>query len=156
MQIRSKLFIIMISLVTTSIVVPSVVALNTFTSSLETEITDELKQEALSSMDKLSRLMFERIADLEFLTDPGNIIISGTHTNNFTTAEKVEYLRKIEISKKAYASISLYGQNGTKIGDTRSLGIGSNGSQEPFFKNVIGDDAGSIYYDEVPTFSNDL
>jgi signal transduction histidine kinase len=156
MQIRSKLFIIMISLVTTSIVVPSFVALNTFTSSLETEITDELKQEALSSMDKLSRLMFERVSDLNFLTNPGNIIISGTQDNNFTMAEKVEYLRKIETANKAYASISLYDQNGIKIGDTRSLGIGSNGSQEPFFKNVIGDDAGSIYYDEAPTFSSDL
>lgn len=156
MQIRSKLFIIMLSLVTTSIVVPSVVALNTFTSSLETEITDELKQEAFSSMDKLSRLMFERIADLKFLTDPGNSIISGTQSINFTTAEKVEYLRKIETANKAYASISLYDQNGIKIGDTRSLGIGSNGSQEPFYENVIGDDTGSFYYDEIPTFSSDL
>jgi signal transduction histidine kinase len=155
MQIRSKLFIVMISLVAISIVVPSVVALNTFTSSLETEITDELRQEALSSMDKLSRLMFERIADLKFLTDPGNLVISGTDGNNFTTAEKVEYLRKIETAKKAYASISIYDQNGIKIGDTRSLGLGSNGSQEPFFKNAI-DDAGNIYYDKVPTFSNDL
>jgi len=154
MQIRSKLFIIMISLVTTSIVVPSVVALNTFTSSLETEITDELKQEALSSMDKLSRLMFERIADLKFLTDRGNVVISSTESNNFTTAEKVEYLRKIETANKAYASISLYDQNGMKIGDTRSLGLGSNSSQEPFYKNVI--DGADIYYDEVPTFSNDL
>ncbi|HZD35415.1 MAG TPA: sensor histidine kinase [Nitrososphaeraceae archaeon] len=157
MRIRSKLFIIMISLVTTAIVVLSVVALNTFTSSLETEITDELRQEALSSMDKLSRLMFERIADLRFLTDPGNVVISGTQSDNFTTAEKVEYLRKIETANKAYASISLYDQNGIKIGDTRSLGLGSNGSQEPFYKKAIGDDAGStIYYDEVPTFSSDL
>ena len=69
----------------------------------------------------------------------------------------MEYLRKIETANKAYASISLYDQNGIKIGDTRSLGLGSNGSQEPFYKKAIGDDAGStIYYDEVPTFSSDL
>jgi|GEM_PF-3735752 len=55
MKIRSKLFIIMLSLVTTFIVVPSVVAFNTFTSSLEKEITDELKIVALNAMDKLSR-----------------------------------------------------------------------------------------------------
>ena len=60
----------MITLVTTSIVVPSVIALNTFTRSLETEITEELKVNALNAMDKLSRLMFERVALIRFLTDP--------------------------------------------------------------------------------------
>ena len=54
MKIRSKLFIIMLSLVTIALVVPSVVAFNTFTSSLEKEITDELKIVALNAMDKLS------------------------------------------------------------------------------------------------------
>lgn len=68
----------MLSLVTIALVVPSVVAFNTFTSSLEKEITDELKIVALNTMDKLSKLMFERVADPKFLTDPGNIAISGT------------------------------------------------------------------------------
>jgi signal transduction histidine kinase len=153
MQIRSKLFIIMISLVTTSIVVPSIIALNTFTRSLETEITEELKINALNAMDKLSRLMFERIADIRFLTDPGNIVISGSDNNNFTMGEKLEYLRKIEIANKAYASISLYNEHGIKIGDTRSLGLGVNSSEEPFYKNAIN---GSIYYDQVPIFSKSL
>ena len=67
MRIKSKLFIIMITLVTTSIVVLSVIALNTFTRSLETEITEELKVNALNAMDKLSRLMFERVALITFL-----------------------------------------------------------------------------------------
>jgi hypothetical protein len=41
MQIGSRLFIIMISLVTAAIVVPSIIALNSFTRSLETEITED-------------------------------------------------------------------------------------------------------------------
>ena len=89
MKVRAKLFIIMISLVSISIVVPSVVALNTFTKSLESEITKALKIGALNAMDKLSRLMLERLADVKFLTDPGNVVIGGTDNNNFTTAEKV-------------------------------------------------------------------
>ena len=104
MRIKSKLFIIMITLVTTSIVVPSVIALNTFTRSLETEIMEELKVNALNAMDKLSRLMFERVALITFLTDPGNVVISGSD-NNFTIGEKVEFLRQME---KAYKAMHLF------------------------------------------------
>jgi signal transduction histidine kinase len=142
----------MIGLVTTSIVVPSIIALNTFTRSLETEITQELKVNAINAMDKLSRLMFERVAHIRFLTDPGNVVISGSD-NNFSIGEKVEYLRQIEKAYKAYASISLYNKHGIKIGDTRSIAIGVNDSQKPFYKNAIN---GSIYYDKVPIFSNSL
>lgn len=142
----------MITLVTTSIVVPSVIALNTFTRSLETEITEELKINALNAMDKLSRLMFERVALIRFLTDPGNLVISGSD-NNFTIGEKVEFLRQMEKAYKAYASISLYNKHGIKIGDTRSIAIGVNDSQEAFYKNAIN---GSIYYDQVPIFSSSL
>jgi signal transduction histidine kinase len=152
MRIKSKLFIIMITLVTTSIVVPSVIALNTFTRSLETEITEELKVNALNAMDKLSRLMFERVALIRFLTDPGNVVISGSD-NNFTIGEKVEFLRQMEKAYKAYASISLYNKHGIKIGDTRSIAIGVNDSQEAFYKNAIN---GGIYYDQVPIFSRSL
>jgi signal transduction histidine kinase len=141
----------MITLVTISIVVPSVIALNTFTRSLETEITEELKVNALNAMDKLSRLMFERVALIKFLTDPGNVVISGGSGNNFTIGEKVEFLRHLEKAYKAYASISLYNKHGIKIGDTRSIAIGVNDSQEAFYKNAIN---GGIYYDKVPVFSS--
>jgi signal transduction histidine kinase len=152
MQIRSRLFIIMISLVTSAIIVPSIIALNTFTRSLETEITEELKISALNAMDKLSRLMFERLADLRFLTYPGNTMISSSD-DNITLEEKVEYLRQIEKANKAYASISIYNESGIKIGDTRSIDIGVNDSREPFYKNAIN---GTYYYDSVPTYSRSL
>jgi hypothetical protein len=114
MQIRSRLFIIMISLVTAAIIVPSVIALNTFTRSLEAEITEELKISALNAMDKLSRLMFERLADLRFLTYPNNTIITNS-SDNISLGEKVEYLRQIERANKAYASISIYNASGIKL-----------------------------------------
>jgi hypothetical protein len=85
----------MISLVSAAIIVPSVIALNTFTTSLEAEITEELKISALNAMDKLSRLMFERLADLRFLTYPNNTIITNS-SDNISLGEKVEYLRQIE------------------------------------------------------------
>src|SRR5919199_117425 len=167
MQIKSKLFIIMICLVVTSILVPSVIALNTFTKSLEREITEGLKINALNAMDKLSRLMFERIADIRFLTNPANIVMndgagsgggnsiseSNNNNNNFTIAQNVEYLRQMEKAYKAYASISLYNNHGIKIGDTRSIAIGVNDSDKAFYKGAIN---GRIYYDKVPVFSTSL
>ena len=142
----------MISLVTAAIVVPSIIALNTFTKSLETEITEELKISALNSMDKLSRLMFERLADLRFLTYPSNTVVTNSD-DNITLGEKVEYLRQIEKANKAYASISIYNASGIKIGDTRSIDIGVNDSGEPFYKNAAN---GTYYHDSVPTYSRSL
>ena len=142
----------MISLVTAAIVVPSIIALNTFTKSLETEITEELKISALNSMDKLSRLMFERLADLRFLTYPSNTVVTNSD-DNITLGEKVEYLRQIEKANKAYASISIYNASGIKIGDTRSIEIGVNDSGEPFYKNAAN---GTYYHDSVPTYSRSL
>ena len=142
----------MISLVTAAIVVPSIIALNTFTRSLETEITEELKISALNAMDKLSRLMFERLADLRFLTYSSNTI--GTNPDDIIALrEKVEYLRQIEKSNKAYASISIYNASGIKIGDTRSIDIGANDSGEPYYRNAIN---GGYYHDSVPTYSRSL
>jgi len=142
----------MISLVTAAIVVPSIIALNTFTRSLETEITEELKISALNAMDKLSRLMFERLADLRFLTYPSNTIITNLD-DNINLGEKIEYLRQIEKANKAYASISIYNASGIKVGDTRSIDIGVNDSGEPFYRNAIN---GAYYYDSVPTYSRSL
>ena len=59
----------------------------------------------------------------------------------------------MEKAYKAYASISLYNKHGIKIGDTRSIAIGVNDSQEAFYKNAIN---GGIYYDQVPIFSRSL
>jgi signal transduction histidine kinase len=142
----------MISLVTAAIIVPSVIALNTFTRSLEAEITEELKISSLNAMDKLSRLMFERLADLRFLTYPNNTIITNS-SDSISLGEKVEYLRQIERANKAYASISIYNASGIKIGDTRSIDIGVNDSGEPFFRNAIN---GTYYYDSIPAYSRSL
>jgi hypothetical protein len=103
-------------------------------------------------MDKLSRLMFERLADLRFLTYPSNTIITNSD-DNINLGEKVEYLRQIEKANKAYASISIYNASGIKVGDTRSIDIGVNDSGEPFYRNAIN---GAYYYDSVPTYSRSL
>ena len=148
MKIRTKLFIFMISLISSSIVVTLFLAISNFARTIQAETVEELKLLTINLMDKLSGQMFERLADIKLLS-------TSTLFNNpnVTLAEKVDYLREIERAVKAYASISIYNADGIKIGDTRSLLLGSNESQKPFFKHAI---QGEDYYDRVPMKSQSV
>ena len=148
MKIRTKLLTLMISLISSSIVVTSFLAISNFARIIQTETVEELKLLTINLMDKLSGQMFERLADIKLLS-------TSTLFNNpnVTLAEKVDYLREIERAVKAYASISIYNADGIKIGDTRSLLLGSNESQKPFFKHAI---QGEDYYDRVPMKSQSV
>jgi signal transduction histidine kinase len=92
--------------------------------------------------------MFERLADIRFLSD-SNIL----GNSNLTNQEKVNYLRSMERAFKAYSSISIYDKMGIKIGDTRNIHLGENESDKEFFREAI---QGNLYYDSVPTYSESL
>ena len=92
--------------------------------------------------------MFERVADIKFLS--GSNLLSDRDIN---LIQKVNFLRSAERAYKSYASMSLYDKDGIKIGDTRSLYVGLNESQKPFFTHAI---RGEIYYDKIPVLSESL
>jgi hypothetical protein len=96
-------------------------------------------------IDKLSRQMFERTADVQFLST-NNILTNP----NFTLPQKMDYLRSMERAVKGYTSISMCNKNGIKIGDTRNILIEVNGSKEAFFKGAL---KGHVYYDPLHIFS---
>jgi methyl-accepting chemotaxis protein len=101
-------------------------------------------------MDKLSRIMFDRIAEIKFLSQPENNIMTSS---NYSVQQKVEYLRNIERIYKYSDSMSIYDKNGIRIGDTRNFDIGINEQNMPFYKNAT---EHGIYYDKVPVFVNSL
>jgi signal transduction histidine kinase len=148
MRIRTELLVIMISLVSVSIVIISYIAIDNFTKTIKSEIANEFEIVAVNLMDKLSRQMFERLADMHFLSISN--ILGNT---NFTLPAKMNYLRDLEKTFKAYASISIYNIKGIKIGDTRNILLGANESQTPLFKHAI---KGEIYYDKIPVLSDSL
>ena len=148
MRIRTKLLVTLIPLVSVSIFVTSLLAINNFARTIQSEIVAELEIVTENLMDKLSRVMFERVADVRFLST-GNVLSNP----NFTIPEKVDYLRDMERTYKTYASMSIYATNGTKIGDTRNVLVGTNESGKPFFMNAI---KGDIYYDRMPVMSQSL
>jgi signal transduction histidine kinase len=115
---------------------------------MQMQLINGLETMASNTMDNLSRQMFERLADIRFLSD-SNIL----GNSNLTNQEKVNYLRSMERAFKAYSSISIYDKMGIKIGDTRNIHLGENESDKEFFREAI---QGNLYYDSVPTYSESL
>ena len=131
-----------------SIAVSTYIAVDNFSKRVRSDIANEFKVVATDLMDTLSRQMFERIADINFLST-SNILSN----NNFTLPAKIDYLRDMEKTYKAYASMSLYNTKGIKIGDTRNILLGANRSQDQFFQHAS---KGEIYYDKIPVMSDSL
>jgi len=140
-RIRHKILLVVLPVVIVSILSISAIALNNFFVATKNEIIDKLKSTGNNIVDKTSRVMFERVADIKFLS--GSNILSNPEIN---LIQKVNFLRSAERAYKSYASMSLYDKDGIKIGDTRSLYVGSNESQKPFFTHAI---SGQVYYDKI-------
>ena len=148
MKIRTELLIIMVSIVSTSIAVSTYIAVDNFSKRVRSDIENEFELVATNLMDTLSRQMFDRLADIKFLS-----ISNILSNNNFTLPAKIDYLRDMEKTSKAYASMSLYNTKGIKIGDTRNILLGANRSQDPFFQHAS---KGEIYFDKIPVMSDSL
>lgn len=148
MKIKRKLIIVVLPVVIVSILSISAIALNNFYTSIKKETIEKLELTGDNIVDKISRVMFERVGDIKFFSN-SNVLSDP----NVSVKEKVNFLRSAERVYKTYASMSIYDKDGIKIGDTRSLYIGLNESQKPFFKHAI---IGQTYYDSIPVLSQSL
>ena len=150
LSIGTKL--IFVIFIVSALIISSIigVAYWTFKSSLESQISDRITNNAFHIMDKWDRFMFERLSDIELLTNGKNPIMTFERgeIGNIT-----DYLREFEKEKKIYSSVSVYDANGIKIGDTRGLDINNNASDYPFFREAV---KGNIYYDSRPIFEKSL
>lgn len=150
MKIRSELTFVTISLIIVSLAVPSIIALQSFSLSLESQIAHNLEEQGIRTTDKISRFLFERYGDIEVLTYRKNNIMDGSR---FTLSDKIIHLQSVENAYKVYSSFSIYNSDGIKIGDTHNSSLGANDSNEQFFKSAM---KGNIYYDSLPSFSPDI
>jgi len=146
MEIKVKLFIIMVSLVIVTLLVASIISINSFSTGMISEIRKHQEDNSVSTMNKVSESMFDRISDIKFLTGPNNIILSQP----IPTEKKLEYLKSV--LKHTYDLAAIFDKNGKEIGDTSNSGlVGPNASHETFFKIAA---RGDIYLDKAPIFSN--
>jgi signal transduction histidine kinase len=149
MEIKIKLFIIMVSLVIVTLLVTSIISLNSFSTGMISEIRKHLQDNTASTMDKISETMFDRISDMKFLTDSNNVILSGPAS----TEKKLEYLKSVlRIDRHTYDLAAIFDNNGKEIVDTSNASVvGTDRSHESFFKSAV---RGVIYFDKVPVISN--
>ncbi len=150
MKVGTLIIISTISLVSISLLIPSVLAITSFSEEFEKTVKSDIQILTINALDKVDRLMNARIIDIQFLTSDFNLNLVGDHNS---IKEKIDYLRDYEIQSQMYTSIAIYDVNGFKIADTRNLKIGSNESNELFFIEAI---QGKIYHDNIPIESKSL
>jgi len=150
LKLGTLIIISTISLVIISLVIPSFLALISFSNEFEKTVTSDISILTTNSLDKVNRLMNARIIDIQFLTSKVNLNLVGDH---HSIKEKIDYLRDYEVRTQMYTSISIYDIDGIKIGDTRNLKIGTDESDELFFTEAI---QGKIYHDNIPIKSKSL
>jgi len=150
MEIKTKLFIVMVSIVIVTILVASIISINSFSTGMISEIRKHLEDNTASTMDKVSENMFDRISDIRFLADRNNLILTEPNS----TEKKSDYLKSVlGIDKHTYGLAAIFDNTGKKIVDTSNDSIVSfDSSHEAFFKTAA---RGNIYYDKVPVISND-
>jgi signal transduction histidine kinase len=148
MEIKTKLFTIMVSLVIITLLVASVISINSFSTGMISEIRKHLEDNTASTMDKISKAMFDRISDIKFLTDANNVILSEPTP----IEKKSEYLKSIlKIDGHTYEFAAIFDKNGKEIVNTSNSSMhGVDLSHEAFFKSAVN---GHIYYDKAPVIS---
>jgi hypothetical protein len=63
MEIKVKLFIIMVSLVIVTLLVASIISINSFSTGMISEIRKHQEDNSASIMNKISKTMFDRISE---------------------------------------------------------------------------------------------
>lgn len=149
MEIKTKLFIVMVSIVIVTLLVASLISINSFSTGMISEIRRHLEDNTAVTMDKVSENMFDRISDIRFLTDRNNIILTEPNS----TEKKLDYLKSVlGIDKQTYELAAIFDNTGKKIVDTSNNSIVTfDSSREAFFKTAA---RGEIYSDKVPVISN--
>jgi signal transduction histidine kinase len=148
MKIRSKLFVLLVSLILTSLLAASFVSINVLSADMMRETKAHLEDDLANSMNRISMDTSNRISDITFLGDSMNVFPNQHGTD---LVKKLEILKKFIATHNDYSSVSIYNKTGIKIAEYKDIGIGENMSNEPFFKEAI---QGDIYRDS--TSSNSL
>src|SRR6266849_5081731 len=109
MEIKIKLFIILVSLVIVTLLLASIISISSFSTGMISEIRKHLEDNTASAMAKISKTMFDRISDIKFLTDPNNVIFSEPNPME----KKLEYLKSVlRIDRQTYDLATIFDKNG--------------------------------------------
>jgi len=138
MKIRSKLFVLLVSLTLTSLLAASFVSINILSADTIRDIRSDLEHDSANLMNRISMNTSDRISDITFLGHSINLFLNQSGTD---LGKKLELLKLIG-THKDYSSILIYNKTGIKIAGHNGIVIGENVSHESFFKKAI---QGNIY-----------
>lgn len=142
MKIRSKLFVLLVSLILITLLAATFVSINVFSTAMIREIRAHLEDNSANFMNRISVDTSNRVSDIRFLGESMNIFLNQSGTD---LVKKSELLKKFIATHKDYSSVSIYNKTGVKIADNKGIGVSKNVSNESFFKNAI---QGYIYRDD--------
>src|SRR5262245_11222473 len=134
MKIRSKLFVLLVSLILTSLLAASFVSINVLSTAMIRDVRANLEDDSSDLMNRISMNATKSISDITFLGHSMNIF-----PNQFGTdlAKKFDLLKEFISTHKDCSSFSIYSKTGIKIADSRGIGIGQNVANESIFKKAI-------------------
>ena len=138
MKIRSKLFVLLVSLILTSLLAASFVSINVLSTAMIRDVKANLEEDSSNLMNGISMNTSNSISDIRFLGH--SLSIFPNHSD--TDLVKLEVLKKFIGTHNDYSFYSVYNKTGIKIADSRGIGIGENVANESFFKKAI---QGDIY-----------
>ena len=144
MKIRSKLFVLLVSLILITLLAATFVSINVFSTAMIREIKAHLEDNTANFMNRISVDTSNRVSDIRFLGESMNIFLNQSGTD---LVKKSELLKKFIATHKDYSSVSIYNKTGVKIADNKGIRLSKNVSNESFFKNAI---QGYIYRDDTP------
>jgi signal transduction histidine kinase len=145
MKIRSKLFVLLVSIILSSLLAASFVSINVFSTSMIRKIKAHLEDDVANSMNRISMDTSNRVSDIRFLGNSMSVFPNQTGTD---LVMELEILKGFIGTHKDYSSISIYNKTGIKVGDNKGIGMGENVSNEYFFKKAI---LGDIYRGSTPS-----
>ena len=139
MKIRSKLFVLLVSLILTSLLAASFVSINVISTAMIRDVKANLEEDSSNLMNGISMNTSNSISDIRFLGHSMSIFPNHSDTD---LVKKLEVLKKFIGTRNDYSFYSVYNKTGIKIADSRGIGIGQNVANESFFKKAI---QGDIY-----------
>jgi len=124
----------MVSLAIVSLLIASIISINSLSTGMIPEIKKHLEDNTAQTMDKVSKMMFDRISDIRLLTSHNN---AKLRESNSTIGKQPGYLLKsILIDENIYNFGSIYNNRGIKIADSSNIGIGNDDSHKAFFNDA--------------------
>ena len=107
----------------------------TWTSNVKTldkHAKESLEELAFNTMDKIDRALFEKMIDLETITnDP---VITSRYSNPQQITERLIEYRDIY---KTYVSLSFFNLNRVRVADTSGLVLGKQESKHKYWEDVL-------------------